>query len=292
MKLISQIAFLFIIFSCCENRTKKDKVENLNSIKDKLEKQNETCKYLEYGFDISDALTEKHSNNSERANELFKSAFSKVNTPFGKDLVEAMETAIKTKDENQTKFIVEKLLTGGIPIEYFNQYLSILKTNWWKKIEIEYPEIKKKYEKEYDLELLKKLISLRTQDSLFNVEYHQFRKGEKHFELEYLVKMANKIYNGFKELVNNYGFPSEINCGYFYKEGKIQQLPTKVILIHIHQLGEPIIKKEFTFEEIVCKGHLQEFDYDYLNSIMRSIGGGKGIQYEMEIFYEEYKNKN
>jgi hypothetical protein len=254
--------------------------------------QLETCNYQEYYKEITNALTEKHSNNNwEKSNDLFKSAFKKIKTPFGKDLEEALVTSIKTKDENQIKFIVKKLLGGGIPIEYFNQYQPILISDWWKKTKIEYPKIKKEGEKEFDAELLNKLILLRTQDSLFNLEYHQFRKGEKHFELEYLANKAKGIYNGFKELLAIHGFPSEINTGYFYRNNKIQNLPTKVILIHIHQFGEYIIKNEFTYEELVCNGNLTQFDYEHLKNTM-SFGKGKGSDYEMKIFYEKYKNKN
>lgn len=79
--------------------------------------------------------------------------------------------------------------------------------------------------------------------------------------------------------------------GYIYKNNKIQNFPTKVILIHIHQFGEYIIKNEFTYEELVCSGNLTQFDYEHLKNTM-SIGKGKGSEYEMKIFYEKYKNKN
>lgn len=254
------------------------------------QKKSERCKYQEYYQDVTNALTEKHSNNNwTKANELFKSAFKKVKTPFGKDLEEALEISIKLNDEKQIQFITQKLLRGGIPIEYFNQYSSILKSDWWKKID--YPKIEKEYKRDYDKTFLNKLISLRTQDSLFNVEYHKFRKGETEFELNYLIEKAKGIYDGFKELDNTHGFPSEVNTGYYYRNNKIQNLPTKVVLIHIHQFGEPIIKNEFTFEELVCNGHLTENDYEQLNNTI-SIGRGKGYEHEMNIFYEKYKNKN
>lgn len=252
------------------------------------QKQQETCKYQAYYNEVTNALTEKHSNNNwTKANELFKSAFKKVKTPFGKDLEEALEISIKLKDEHQTQVITKKLLRGGIPIEHFNKYSSILKQNWWKKID--HAKIENEYKRNFNQELLNDLISLRTKDSLFNVEYHKFRKGELHLELDYLLEKSKGIYNEFKELDDTHGFPSEINTGYLYRNGKIQNLPTQVVLIHIHQLGEPIIKNEFTFEELVCNGHMTEFDYDQLIKTM-SIGGEKGIEYEMKLFYKQYKN--
>lgn len=267
-------------------------VYSLISILSCSQTQLETCKYPEYYKEISNALLEKHSNNDwAKANEIFKSAFKKVKTPLGTDLEEALEVSIKIKDENQVESITEKLLIGGIPIKYFNQYPSIIKSDWWKEIEIIYPKIEKEYPREYDVELLDKLISLRTQDSLFNIEFHQFRKGEKQFELNYLVEKAEGIYNGFKELESNHGFPSEINTGYYYRDNKIQILPTQIVLIHIHQLGESIIENEFKYKEVVCNGHLTEYSYDVLRNI-KSLGGGKGIEHAMKIFYEKYKKNN
>ena len=256
------------------------------------QKQKQTCLYQNYYSQITNALTEKHTHdNWEKAHEIFKSAFTTVKTPYAKDLEEGLEVSLKLKDEKQTEFIVRKLLSGGIPIEYFNSYASILKSNWWKKIKTDYPKIRKTYHKEYDVALLTKLLALRTQDSLFNVEYHQFRKGEKQVDLKYLQENAKGIYEGFKHLVNSHGFPSEINTGYYYKNKSIQNLPLGVILIHIHQLGERMIEKEFTFEELVCEGHLTEYDYEYFKQT-GSIGGGRGTEHEMKAFFDQYTVEN
>lgn len=255
----------------------------LSSSKTKLE----TCEYQDYYQEITNALTEKHTNkNWKKANEIFKSSFKKVKTPYGKDLEEALEVSIKVKDNTQTQYIVQKLLQGGIPASYFTKYPSIIKTEWWTNID--HYLVEKIYEKDYDKELLSKLIALRKQDSLFNVEYHEFRKGENSLELNYLINSAKDICFEFRELVDNYGFPSEINTGYYYKDNKIQDLPLQVILIHMHQLGESLIMKDLSSEDLICSGHLSEFNYNHLKNI-RSLGGNKGIEHEMRLFYQTHK---
>lgn len=263
---------LFILFSCSET--------NLDD-----------CDYKSYFNTISKALSDKYSTeNLKGVNELFKDAINSVQFSYAKDLEEALEVSIKVKDYEFSRTIVKKLLEGGIPIEYFKRYKDTIEEKYWKGIISEYSSLGKK-EILSKQKIKKELIDLRLRDSLFNIEFHKFRKGEKLLTLNYLIDESQGIYQDFRSLVNDFGFPSEINTGYFYYDNEIQNSPLEVILIHIHQLGEPIIRNEFTYEELICNGHLNDYQYTLLNKI-NSFGGGRGNKHEMQLFYEEHKKSN
>ncbi len=247
------------------------------------------CLYQEYYDGITAALTEKHSNdNWALANEIFADAFNKVDTPYGQDLEEALEVSVALDDDTQTKYITEKLLLGGIPSDYFRRYPSIINSQWWKQMD--FVEFSEKHRSNFDTELLNRLLSLRTKDSLFNIKYHRFRKGEELVELDYLINESTDIYREFNDIVSSHGFPSELNTGYLYGDNQIQTLPTQVVLIHIQQLGEPIISRDFSYIELVCNGHLTEYQHRSLLALS-SIGGGKGTKHEMTFFYNRYKGQ-
>ena len=247
------------------------------------------CLYQEYYEGITASLTEKHSNDDwDRAHEIFADAFNMVATPYGQDLEEALEVSVSLDDDTQTKYITEKLLLGGIPSDYFRRYPSIINSQWWKQMD--FVEFSEKHRSNFDTELLNRLLSLRTKDSLFNIKYHRFRKGEELVELDYLINESTDIYREFNDIVSSHGFPSELNTGYLYRDNKIQTLPTQVVLIHIQQLGEPIISRDFSYTELVCDGHLTEYQHRSLLTLS-SIGGGKGTKHEMTFFFNRYKGQ-
>ncbi|MDF1698373.1 MAG: hypothetical protein P1U56_21160 [Saprospiraceae bacterium] len=248
--------------------------------------QNE-CTFQDYSNLITKALNLKYENQPIEANRIFKLAFSTIETPLGKDLEEALEIAIE-HDDKHANLLVIKLLKGGIPIRYFQKYESLNERSWFEDIRNDHQKYTAYFKSHFNQDLRRNLLKLRSRDSIFNVEFHQFRKGERYKKLDRFIEEAEGISTSFLELVKEYGFPSEQKIGYWLRYNEIQFLPTRVILIHIHQTGDKILQNHFTFQELVCAGNLSEFDYDLIHD-MSSIDSS--IKARMTSFYTKYKDQ-
>lgn len=244
------------------------------------------CKYESYNYWAGRALLDYSENKFQEANKNLKIAFKKADFPFGTDLAIALKTALETKDTTWAKTISTELAKGGIPIEYFDSFKQY---SWYTQFESDYPKNQDSYKEEFDLVLREKIIELRFQDSLFNENYHKWRRGEIEMSLDELIEGARKVTNGFKNIVKEHGFPCEQKMGYYFKEGKVQPFPITIILIHIYQRGELLYKNRLG--NIVCDGKLKPTDQTLLNGF-KGFGDSTGVEQEMKIRYSKYSPKN
>ena len=244
------------------------------------------CNYKYYNYWSSRALIDYSENKFLEANNHFKSAFTKADFAFGSDLAIALETALKTKDTIWAKSLSIELAKGGIPIEFFD---SFKKMSWYTQFESEYPIYQNYYKEEFDLELRDKILELKFQDSLFNENYHKWRKGEIEMSLDELIKGAKMITDGFKSIIKEHSFPCEQKMGYYFKEGRVQPFPITIILIHIYQRGELLYRDRLG--NIVCDGKLKPTDQALLNRF-KGFGDNTGVEQEMKIRYNQYRPKN
>lgn len=244
------------------------------------------CNYEYYNYWSGRALIEYSEDKFLEANKNFKIAFSKADFSFGSDLAIALETALKAKDTIWARSLSIELAKGGIPIEFFD---SFKKMSWYTQFESEFPIYQKNYKEEFDLELREKILELRFKDSLFNENYHKWRKDEIEMSLEELIKGAKMVTDGFKSIIKEHGFPCEQKMGYYFKEGRVQPFPISIILIHIYQRGELLYKDRL--RNIVCDGKLKPNDQALLNRF-KGFGDSTGVEQEMKIRYSIYRPKN
>lgn len=245
----------------------------------------QNCKYKYYNYWSGRAFIDYSENNVQEANKNFKTAFRKANFSFGCDLAMALEIALKTRDTIWSKTLSIELAKGGIPIEFFD---SLKNMSWYTQFKSNYPQYQNSFKEEFDLELRKKIIQLRFQDSLFNENYHKWRRGEIEISLDKLIEGAKKVTNGFKNIIKEHGFPCEQKMGYYFKEGKVQQFPITIILIHIYQRGELLYRDRLG--KIVCDGKLKPTAHTLLNGF-KGFGDSTGVEQEMKIRYSKYRPK-
>ena len=246
----------------------------------------ENCKYGEYSYLIIMALDEISFEEYHKANENYRLAFSKVETPFSTDLISALKVAKEIKDTIQIKEFAVMLAKGGIPLEYFKEYNNY---KWYPQFESDFENFRTFYKSNFNSKLRSNLLSLRKQDSLFNDNFHKWRKGEIELTLEDLITGATSITKGFEKLVETYGFPCEKRMGYYYENGEIAEFPVKVLLIHIYQRGVLLYKE--TLSSIVCEGELR-FGEEMSLETFRGFGNSTGIEQEMKVRFEKFSNRN
>jgi len=245
--------------------------------------KSQDCKYQYYNYWIGKGMSEFHTNNFKEASISFKKALTKVNFPLGSDLEGALKTAVATKDTLWAETLSIKLAKGGIPLIYFKSLENMV---WYDKFKEDYLDYHSIYADKFDLVLREKLLQLRFQDSLYNENYHKWRRNELEMTLDELTEGAENILSGFKILIKEHGFPCEQKMGYYYKENKIQDFPISILLIHIYQRGELLYKDRLG--KIVCDGKLRVVEQVSLNSF-KGFGNSTGVKQEMEIRYKKYR---
>lgn len=248
----------------------------------------QNCKYEVYSQLITKAKKEVLTKKYKKANDTFKEAFSLVDWPLGHDLSFALVSAVNDNDDDWAGSIAKRLAKGGIPLRYFMKYK---KEKWYSYLKLNYEGYTSYYEKNYNLELRQKFLSLIELDKGFNEKYHQWRTKEIELTVEDLKLGAKEIYDTFIDINDNYGFPSERKMGYYYvrRINRIVHYPTEVLIIHIRQSGIYVLSDKF--HEIICEGEIQ---WNYKNAIEKSKGfsDGGGIEKEMKMRFATYRPNN
>ena len=244
-----------------------------------------SCKYENYFIIVGEASYDAYLKYFEPAQSKYKKAFSEIHFPLGQDLRKALKVAKKVKDTAWTQALSITLAKGGIPLSYFNDLKDY---SWYNKFQLEFVNYQTFYKSTFDLGLRQQLLDLRTQDSIFNENYHNWRQGQKQMTLDELIFGAKEIYNAFKYIYDKHGFPCEQKMGYYFKNGEIENYPMSVLMIHIYQRG--IIFIEDRLAEVVCEGKWRP---EELSSLQGFKGFGEkniGIEQEMRIRYEMVKS--
>jgi hypothetical protein len=244
----------------------------------------EGCKYESYFLSVNAAKYDLCCNKYESAKDKFKDAFERTEFAFGTDLREALKTARELKDTCWAEMLAIKLAKGGIPLNYFKDFENY---KWFVHFISEFRVYENYHKSNFDLKLRHKLLSLRTEDSIFNESYHNWRKGEIEMTLDELIEGATKISDSFKLILTEYGFPCEQKMGYYYNNDSIDSFPYKILMIHIYQRGELLLYDQLT--HLICEGRLRDYDSDLSN--WRGYGDSTGIMQEMKIRYEKIKHK-
>ncbi|MBK8698628.1 MAG: hypothetical protein IPN29_03445 [Saprospiraceae bacterium] len=237
------------------------------------------CRYENYFYLCHAASADIKDGAPEKAVGHYKRAFAGDHFPFGIHLHEALNLAIQMKDTTWMKGISIQLAKGGVPLTFF---AKLKDQPWYSIFEQSFPEYAQHFKNHFDLELRKQLLELRTKDSLFNISYHRWRKGEIELSLESLIADATGLSSGFIQLVKKYGFPCEQKMGYYMEEDKIADLPVAILLHHLYQFGEMILRDHLT--EMVCDGKLRPQQQAQLIRVS-GFGNGTGIEQEMQIRY-------
>ncbi|MCB0618115.1 MAG: hypothetical protein KDC41_05270 [Saprospiraceae bacterium] len=243
------------------------------------------CQYEKYFYWTSMAQIDFSEGDFEEARREFRIAFSTTEFPLGADLGVALETAIRTRDTTWAEELSIALAKGGIPLIYFD---SLRNYPWYEHFAADFDQYDHFYETQYNLELRVRFMELVLADSLFNEDYHSWRKGEREMTLEELIAGAKGISTGLQVLIDAYGFPCEQKMGYLFKEGQVRPFPLVILLIHIYQRGELFYKDRL--DRIICDGKLKPTDRAILNGA-RGFGDSSGVEQEMQIRYNKYRPK-
>lgn len=245
------------------------------------------CEYTEYYPLVVSAFKNYSEEKYKEAEKNLKLAFNKTDFPLGKDLNLALLVAQKRDNSEWAEEISISLAKGGVPLRYFAKLKSF---RWYEKFVKDFENYSKYYAEKFDPELQKKLVSILKQDTEFNGKYHQWRTREIEMSLQELIDGATKIQTESKLLTDKFGFPNEQIMGYnyVYRKNNIEHYPIDVLIIHIYQRGTLIFKEDI--HNIVCKGGLHPNSEIILKEI-RGFGNSNGIEQEMKIRYEKYREK-
>lgn len=243
----------------------------------------DTCLYVEYFHQIDSARIAYGSEDKGRAVLHYKKAFSRTSFPLSEDLTAALRLAAALNDSTFLQNISIILAKGGIPLEYFREFSG---QSWYPEFVSSYDTFHKYYSTHFDTEARIRLLELRKIDSTYNEKYHSWRRGEIELSLEELTYHAKQVGESFKAYVDEFGFPSEQNMGYYYRDRTIKPYPISVLLIHLFQRGELLFVDQF--EKLYCNGlmtlrtilHVQQF---------RGYGNSTGVEQEMKIRYKRFR---
>ena len=203
-----------------------------------------------------------------KANEIYKKIIAEVETPFHEEMIKALDSAKKCDDENQLLSISIKLAKGGIAKTYFKQFDD---TFWFKTFIENFAEYEIYFKENYNSQLKEKCISLIIEDSIYNAEFHKFRRGEKFISLNELTTGAEQISNKFKNIVEVHGFPSEKRMGYHLQDDQLKDYDLWELLIHIFARGELFYNTQ-SYTEMIGKGDMHFLDQIFLENIFGHSG--------------------
>lgn len=242
------------------------------------------CAYDDYWYYASKAHIEFAQQKYTEALANYRKAFETVEVPYGTDLNAAFITAITVESDSLAYDYAARMMKCGIPLEYFSNFEEY---DWYEKLKQDYPVARKYYQANFDYNLRDTILELRVKDSLFNVKYHNFRKGLSEMRLEELIEGVQSIENDFIEIVRKFGFPSHQNLGYYFDGSKIDRYPITIILHHLYQNGSSIFKEQLS--AIVCDGKIRPTDQALLSRI-QGFSKGAGIEQELRIKYNRIKS--
>ncbi len=181
----------------------------------------------------------------------------------GLDVETIYNRALEIKDEGTLKLLFEKLAERGIPTSYFKELQNY---EWYDSFESE---------KDPNAELKSEMLALMKKDSLFNANFHAWRRGEIELSKNDLILGAKEILDKFEDIISEYGFPSEKKSGYYFHHGKIIDTPLSILMIHIYQRGDRIYFEKL--DELLCSADISQSLYNFLSSVS---GLGMEAKYE------------
>ena len=241
-----------------------------------------SCEYENYFYYTTSAFKENGDGNTSKAIELFEKAFNSVDHPLGYDLGVCLNQSVELKDNIRSLKYASTLAKGGVKMDYFLQFEH---EPWFKEFQENYDTYRNHFRSHYQTELRQKLIHLRHQDSLYNVDYHNWRKGKISLSYEQLLSGAEAIRDSLVSIIKTHGFPHEKNSG-FYSDGEsIGQFPLGIVIHHLFQLGDRSLHK--SLDKISCNGSLRPVEITSLKGV-QGFGDSTGIADEMTIRWERY----
>lgn len=246
------------------------------------------CSYSKAYYSLVESARKKVKNEKFKAAEKdFKAAFSLTDFPFGADLGLALFVAQKRKDANWAKELAIQLAKGGVPLRYFVRYK---KFKWFDDFKSNFKKYKAYYQENFNMSLKVRFLKLLEDDIAYNKKYHQWRTREIEISLEDLISNASKIVSEFKQMTNEYGFPTERLMGYNYvnKKNGVERFNTAVLVIHVYQRGVLLFQNEM--EKIVCNGGLNQQMVNTLKKI-RGYGNNIGVEQEMKIRHKIFRKE-
>lgn len=239
--------------------------------------QNASCVYEDYIYLTDRASIEYQEGDVKASLKHWKEAMSTGLFPRGRHVAMALQCAVNADDGVFAKSMAFQLTKGGIPVAYFERYGA---EDWYAAFMASARDTMAVAEKQFNFAMRKALLDLRHQDSLTNATYHQWVKCENDLTLDEMPRMAAKVYDDFTHLIRQYGFPSEKRMGYYFQEGEVQDFPLLVVMIHIYQRGNPVLKDQL--HSMVCDGVITKTDMSVLID-MRGYGNNVGLEKEMRI---------
>lgn len=243
------------------------------------------CEYTEYYPSVELARKNYSDKKYKEAEKNFKLAFTKTKHPFGADLHIAFAVAQKQNNMEWAEQIAVRLAKGGVPLRYFRYHK---KYEWYDKFSADFKTYSDYYKENYNQKLRDNYLSLLNRDKEFNSKYHDWRTRKIELSLDELINGASEIISDFKQMTDEYGFPSEKLMGYNYirRKNSIERYHSGALIIHIYQRGILIFENEI--DKIVCDGGLHP-NYEETLKKIRGFGNSTGVEQEMKARYAKYR---
>ena len=128
-------------------------------------------------------------------------------------------------------------------------------------------------------------------DRAVNKKFHNFREAKIKMTVQEMIDDASSVSNELNAIVKSKGFPGENNIGYLYVSGRnrIEPFPVFVLLRHIYQRGESLLKSEIP--SLICEGKLLPYSKGVLLSKNEKLYN-LGLEKVMAIMHSRYNKDN
>ncbi|MFN0216710.1 MAG: hypothetical protein ACKVT2_20830 [Saprospiraceae bacterium] len=157
---------------------------------------------------------------------LYKKAFQSVKSGFARDYRNAIICATYTKDDAFAFEYLEKLVLKSMGKDFLSDtaYAPLRQKKGWGKLLKEYDNLHARSLKHINGPLLAELVAMAERDQLFRA-----KEGSYDVYGDTIAKIDLENVNRFRQLVKEFGFPSEDMIGAFVSE---QNAPYNIVLLH------------------------------------------------------------
>jgi hypothetical protein len=194
------------------------------------------------------------------------------------DLNNAFECFVSANAQNTILFpLAKKMVKHGFPLVYFENRTD-MNSPLLKEIEGVYFDLRKQHLASIDQRYRMKVQEVRASDSLWNIRFHT----DSILTADEIIANQTKITNQMKNLITDYGFPSEDKIGlYFTDDYEFTTTSWEIVFIHSSQMVLPIYPD--SLQKCVDEGLLRQGE---MNIIKRQASCYPNIEAYAQIFQQ------
>lgn len=220
-----------------------------------------------YAEEINQAEKFVVNGNKNKALEKYINAFQLNDTPFAKDIDNALNCAVDTKNFKKAYELSEMLFKVGCSLDYFRNQeslTSLINSSGWLKVIKSYPSIKEEFDKSINQALRSKIEELFARD-----QYWRAKDPSYSILRDSTFKEDSLIMNELHNIIEEFGYPNEYKIGLFFdNDTTIANSPIQIILLHNYTASENYkVGRNWTefLLKLTKEGSIPPHSFAYLN---------------------------